>query len=156
VWGVKQLLLICAVVMGQSVLAADEEPLIADPIVEKEIRKSLKKSEGELTKADLAKVTQFSLAYTKITDAGLKELAKMQNLTQLYLQATQITDAGLKEVAEATRFVRRSDATIRRWIKLGILPANKPGVVDPENRGGKWNIRQADLIQVAGNGGGSI
>jgi len=35
VWGVKQIQMICAVVMGQSVLAADEKPLIADPIVEK-------------------------------------------------------------------------------------------------------------------------
>ena len=34
--GVKATLLICAVVMmGQSVMAADKEPLIADPIVEK-------------------------------------------------------------------------------------------------------------------------
>ena len=34
--GMKATLLICAVVMmGQSVMAADKEPLIADPIVEK-------------------------------------------------------------------------------------------------------------------------
>ena len=48
VGGVKQLLLMIAVVMGQSVLAADKKPLIADPIVEKAIRKSLKKPAGGL------------------------------------------------------------------------------------------------------------
>ena len=58
-------------------------------------------------------------------------------------------------VGEAAGLVRRSHATIRRWIKQGILPAEKPGVVDPGNRGGKWNIRRADLLRVAGNYGGA-
>ena len=48
---------------------------IADPIVEKAIRKSLKKPEGELTEADLEKVTTLDLHYTKVTDAGLEEVA---------------------------------------------------------------------------------
>jgi len=52
----KHILLMIAVVMGKSVLAADKKPLIADPIVEKAIRFSLKKPTGELTKADLEKV----------------------------------------------------------------------------------------------------
>ena len=96
----KQLLLIIAVVMGQSVLAADKKPLIADPIVEKAIRKKLKKPEGELTKADLEKVADLYLGDTKITDAGLKEVAKLQKLTFLRLSFTNITDAGLKKVAK--------------------------------------------------------
>ena len=54
---VRQLLLILVVVMGQSVLAADKKPPIANPIVEKAIRKQIKKPTGELTKADLEKVT---------------------------------------------------------------------------------------------------
>ena len=50
-------------------------------IVEKAVRgKSLKKPTGELTKADLEKVTALGLGYTKITDAGLKEVTKLQNL----------------------------------------------------------------------------
>ena len=36
--GVKQILWICALVMGQSVLAADKKPLIADPYFEKVIQ----------------------------------------------------------------------------------------------------------------------
>jgi hypothetical protein len=56
----KQILLMIAVVMGQSVLAADEK-LIADPIVERAIRGKfgLNKPTGELTEADLAKVTEL-------------------------------------------------------------------------------------------------
>ena len=96
----KQILLILAVVMSQSVLAADKKPLIADPIVEKAVRKSLKKPTGELTKADLANVRKLYLAGTKITDVGLTEVGKLQNLTGLALSDTQITDAGLKEVAK--------------------------------------------------------
>ena len=72
VWGVKQILLMLAVVMGQSILAADKKPLIADPIVEKAIRSkyNLNKPTGKLTKADLAEVTALNLSFTKITDAG--------------------------------------------------------------------------------------
>ena len=74
----KTILMIIAVVMGQSVLAADKKPLIADPIVEKAIRSpfSLNKPTGELTKADLAKVNVLYLSFTKITDAGLKDIAE--------------------------------------------------------------------------------
>jgi hypothetical protein len=86
--GVKQLLLILTVVLGQSVLAADKKPLIADPIVEKAIRKRINKPTGELTDADLAKVTGLSLLTTQITDAGLKEVAKMKQLELLRLGST--------------------------------------------------------------------
>jgi hypothetical protein len=98
----KQILLIIAVVMGQSVLAADDKPLIADPIVEKAIRGpfSLGKPKGELTKADLEKVTYLGLLFTKTTDAGLKDIAKLQQLIFLNLGSTEITDAGLKVIAK--------------------------------------------------------
>jgi internalin A len=36
---------------------------------------------------------------TQITDAGLKELAGLNNLQWLDLTGTRITDAGLKELA---------------------------------------------------------
>ena len=75
--------------IGQSVLAADKK-LIANPIVEKAIRESLEKPEGELTKADLAKVRRLALSTTRITDAGLKEVAKMKQLTKLHLSLSLI------------------------------------------------------------------
>ena len=94
--GMKQILLILAVVL----VGCGEKATIADPFVEKAIRKSLEKSEGQLTAADLEKVTSLRLPFPQITDVGLKELAKLQNLEELYLYRTQITDAGLKEVAK--------------------------------------------------------
>ncbi|MBC8326373.1 MAG: hypothetical protein H8E27_12190 [Verrucomicrobia subdivision 3 bacterium] len=81
-------------------MLADAKPLIADPIVEKAIRGSLKKPVGKLTEADLEKVEVLLLFRTQITDAGLKEVAKLQKLKTLSLFRTQITDAGLKEVAK--------------------------------------------------------
>ena len=43
--------------------------LITDLIVEKAIRKSLKKPEGELTEADLGNVIELILADTQITES---------------------------------------------------------------------------------------
>jgi len=57
----KQLLLICAVVMGQSVLAADKKPLTKEKsakVIEAAIRKAAGSPTGEFTKADLEKVTE--------------------------------------------------------------------------------------------------
>ena len=42
----------------------------------------------------------FGLLPGQITDAGLKEVAKLQKLTTLDLMGTKITDAGLKELAK--------------------------------------------------------
>ena len=78
-----------------------DEKLIADPIVEKAARKSLKKSKGELTEADLEKVTRLDLHDTKITDTGLKDVAKLQKLNMLDLRHTQATKAGVAELQKA-------------------------------------------------------
>ena len=69
--------------------------------IEAAIRKSLEKPEGQLTKADLAKVTRLVLNRTQITDAGLKDVAKLQNLKELYLFSTKITKAGAAELQKA-------------------------------------------------------
>ena len=79
-----------------------DEKLIADPIVEKAVRESLEKPEGEITEADLEKVTLLhSLVGTKFTDAGLKEVAKLQQLRELYLIGTKVTKAGVAELKKA-------------------------------------------------------
>ena len=80
--------------------APAEEKLIADPIVEKAIREELDKPKGELTEEDLTEVTTLDLGFTKITDEGLKDVAKLQKLKWLWLNDTNITDAGLKDVAK--------------------------------------------------------
>jgi hypothetical protein len=139
--GMKQVLLMIAVValVGQSVLAADKKPLIADPIVEKAVREDPKKPTGELTEADLAKVTQLVLSATQITDAGLKDVAKLKNLKDLDLRAAQITDAGLKDIAKMQQLRRLrlnstqiTDAGLKdiakllklEWLELGHFPTN--------------------------------
>ncbi|MDC0050813.1 hypothetical protein OAJ79_04210 [Verrucomicrobia bacterium] len=67
---------------------------IADPIVEKVVRIQLEKPEGELTNADLGNIIGLGLSFTKITDAGLKDLTKLKKLTSLGLSKTKITEEG--------------------------------------------------------------
>ncbi len=98
----KQILLICAVVMGQSVLAADKKPLTKEEsakVIEAEIRKAAKKPTGELTKADLEKVTGLSLSYSKLT--SVKGLENLTQLRFLYLDHNQLTSVqGLEKLTQ--------------------------------------------------------
>ena len=95
---------------------------IADPIVEKAVRKALDKPEGELTQRDLEgivslrsvqftdkslkevakfkQLTTLNLTWSKFSAEGLKELTKLQKLTVLDLSATQTTDEGLKVISK--------------------------------------------------------
>ena len=89
----KQLLLICAVVMGQSGLAVDNKPLTKEEsaeVIEAAIRKAVRKPTGELTKADLEKVTGLSLYNNQLTD--FTGLEKLTQLTSLDLNYNQLTD----------------------------------------------------------------
>ena len=83
--------------------------MINDDVVQREIRAFFghEKPEGyedvlkgEFTEADLEKVTWFERDEPGLTDASLKDVAKLQNLTHLVLQDNQITDDGLKEIAK--------------------------------------------------------
>ena len=101
---------------------------IEDPIVEKAIRKSLKKRTGELTKADLGKVTELDLQETPFTDAGFKEVAQLQQLTSLNVDYTDITDAGLKDVTKLQQLSSLSanttvitDAGLKKLTKIPKL-----------------------------------
>ena len=100
----KQILVIMMVVLvgcGTTKLDPNAPANISDTIVETAIRKSLEKPEGKLTEADLGKVTRLNLAYIKITDAGLKEVAKLQKLFNLQLYDTKITKTGVVELKKA-------------------------------------------------------
>jgi hypothetical protein len=99
----KQILLMIAVVVLVGGCGKSRPVNNADPIVEKVIHQSLNKPEGELTEADLAKVTTLVLGGNKITDAGLKEIAKLQQLTTLALNDAE----GVREYArKASRPIR--------------------------------------------------
>ena len=79
-----------AVVFGQSVLAADKKPLTKEEsakVIEAAIRKEIKKPTGELTKADLEKVTKLDLYNNQLTN--VKGLEKLTQLTVLNLLDNQ-------------------------------------------------------------------
>ena len=100
------LFIFAAVALAAGCNGKKARQLITDPIVEREIRRQLGKPEGELTKTDLGKVKELILSGTKLTDAGLEDVAKVKNLSKLSLQVNDITDTGLKEVAKLTQLER--------------------------------------------------
>jgi hypothetical protein len=68
VGGVKALVLLLVVVLGQSVMAADKKPLTKEEsakVIEAAIRKDIKKPTGELTKAALEKVKEMASKWEK-------------------------------------------------------------------------------------------
>ena len=89
----KQILLMIAV-MSHFVLAADKKPLTKEEsaqVIEAAIRKAAKKPTGELTKADLEKVTKLFLSGNQLTEVpnGLEKLTKLEALN---LANNQLTD----------------------------------------------------------------
>ena len=61
---------------------------------------------------------------TQITDAGLKDMAKLQQLKKLNLNGTKITDAGLKDVAKLKKLESlRLDGT--KVTKAGVAELKK-------------------------------
>ena len=62
----------------------------------------------EFTEADLARVTGLDFSFSKIDDAGLKELViKLPNMTYLsFWRARAISDAGLKELVKLKKITR--------------------------------------------------
>jgi Leucine-rich repeat (LRR) protein len=100
---VKYVLLLIAVVMGQSVLAADKKPLTKEEsakVIEAAIRKAAKKPPGELTKADYEKVTELNLVNAPLTEWP-KGLEKLTNLTELDLNNNNLRD--LKSLEKLTQ-----------------------------------------------------
>ena len=104
-----------------------KEKLIADPIVEEAIRKSLKKPEGKLTDESLKEVsrlqqlTHLGLSNTQITDSCLDQVVKLQQLEKLFLMRTKISDAGLKQLAELQQL---------EWIYLSDTQVTKAGFAE--------------------------
>ena len=85
------------------------QKLIADPIVEKAIRRQLKKPEDELTNVDLEKVTWVNLNFKKLTE--VKDLEKLTELETLHLAFNQLTDVkGLEKLTQLT-FLNLNDNT---------------------------------------------
>jgi Leucine-rich repeat (LRR) protein len=63
--------------------------------IEKAIRYELYSHTGELTKADLEKVTELTFLESKLTD--VKDLEKLTQLTKLFFNANQLTNVKVLE-----------------------------------------------------------
>ena len=91
---------LCMPLMG-----ADKKPLTkeeSEKFIEAEIRYELNKPTGELTKADLEKVTELWLNGNQLTD--VKGLEKLTKLKELYLAKNQLTNVkGLEKLWQLTR-----------------------------------------------------
>ena len=94
---------------------------IANPIVEKAVREMLEKPEGELTKADLEKVTFLNLERLQLTD--VKGLEKLTQLKALYLNGNQLTD--LKRLEKLTQLEALSLADNHDLTKAQIAELQK-------------------------------
>ena len=89
------LALVLGVGCGKKALTKEESA----KVIEAAIRKSLNKPTGELTEADLEKVTQLSLSYNQLT--SVKGLEKLTQLTHLGLSANKLTDVkGLEKLTQ--------------------------------------------------------
>jgi len=101
----KHVLLIMAVALGQSDLAADKKPLTKEKsarhakVIEAAIRIAAKKPTGELTKEDFEKVTNLWLENKKLT--SVKGLEKLTQLKVLHLYNNKLTDVtGLEKLTQ--------------------------------------------------------
>jgi hypothetical protein len=105
----------------QETRPAQEQParrvLTQSDIINDSIREHLHAKTGfapgkeimrEFTEADLARVTGLDFSFSKIDDAGLKELViKLPNMTYLsFWRARAISDAGLKELVKLKKITR--------------------------------------------------
>ena len=119
----KQLLLICAAVAlvgcgesseekaakakAEAAAEAKAGAWVSDPNdpnnvkIEKAIRYELYSHTGELTKADLEKVTQLTFPESKLTD--VKDLEKLTQLKELALSDNQLTNANVKVLENLTQ-----------------------------------------------------
>jgi len=101
----KQLLLICAVVAlvgchaGNKKNASKAKAIAEWKVIQAAIRKAAKKPTGELTKADLEKVTRLELRGNQLTD--VKHLEKITKLEWLDLNHNQLTSLkGLEKLTQ--------------------------------------------------------
>jgi len=112
----------------KNVQASFKSVEIADPIVEKEIRRQIRKYTGELTEADIKRVKKLEFIHSSITNEGVKEVAKLKQLEELSLSHTKITDEWLKEVIKLPKLrglglwdTKITDAGLKEVVKLKHL-----------------------------------
>ena len=136
----KQILLMIAVVALVDGCASTSKVVPNSPeataSIEAAIRKELKKPNGELTKADLEKVTRFVLANNKLTDAsGLAGLTQLKTLNLAGNKLTDVSDlGGLMQLSYLhLSFNQLTDiSALAGLIKLEYLALNANQIADEQ------------------------
>jgi len=122
-------------------------------VVENAIRKMIRKPTGELTKADLEKVTQLSLPNNKLTDVP-KDLEKLTQLQKLDLSANQLTNMkGLENLTKLQVLVLHSNKLtdlkgLEKLTQLKRLIININKLTDLKSL---QNLSQLEALGLAGN-----
>ena len=93
---------------GEIVATTDDDKSSAD-VFEYAIRETLEKPEGELTKADLEKLTYLTLHRNRLTELP-KSLEKLTQLTHLWLNSNQLTNLkGLEKLTQLKHLYLQSN-----------------------------------------------
>ncbi len=171
----KQLLLVCAVVVGQSILTADKKPLIADPIIEKAIRAELKKPIGELSQTDLSKIKYLNLRGKELTDlsslTGLSELEglslgnnkvkdlsalkHLKKLKELRLDGNRLNNINtLPELDHLKALFLENNAIsdLRPILRLKNLTSLSIGGYDQTDFDTIWKLNNLKVLSISGSG----
>ena len=82
--------------------------------------------------AELKGLQSLDLSNTFVTDAGLKELARLMRLQTLNLSGTDVTDAGLKELA-GLMLMRLQTPPRRGYCSSQGRRRSPSGAADPES-----------------------
>ena len=114
--------------IGQSVSAAPLTKEESAKFIEVAIRKRIKKPVGELTKADMEKVTRLGIVNKNLTD--VKGLEKLTQLTSLHLIGNQLTE--VKSLEKLTK--------LRQLVLTGNKLTSVEGLENLEN------LRRLDLL----------
>ena len=93
---------------GNIVATTDDDKSSAD-VFKYAIRETLRKPEGELTKADLEKLTYLTLHRNRLTELP-KSLEKLTQLTHLWLNSNQLTNVkGLEKLTQLKHLYLQSN-----------------------------------------------
>jgi hypothetical protein len=92
------------------------EKLPGRPVIKVDLEGIRVTEAGVKELAKLSSLTELTLG-RGVTDEGLKEIAKLPNLIKLNLSGAWITDAGLKELAPLTKL---TELDLRGRIEIGL------------------------------------
>ena len=126
---------------------------IDNPIVEKAVRKQLRKPTGELTEADLEKVTRLDIEGNQLTDVP-KDLEKLTQLEKLNLRSTKLNSLkGLEKLTQLQELALgenqlKAVTALETLTKLETLRLHNNQLTDVK---GLENLTQLKYLDFADN-----